>query len=163
MPCNDNICKKHVSNQTNDFIRCEKCKVQHRIPTNGFPPNPSLEAIIKSEIGQLDLGSLHKEANKSCECVENALNEFRVLLNDPCFYTSGKIKVLINSVQLKGEELKLRLDEEINKLIDRLENYESQSKEYLSSNEFKEESDKLESEMKNAQSNLDSWIESLNK
>ena len=44
---------------------------------------------------------------------------------------------LKNSVQLKGEELKLRIDEELKKLIDRLEEYERQSKEFLSSNSEK--------------------------
>ena len=66
------------------------------------------------------------------------------------------------NVQLKGEEIKLITDEEMKKLIDKLEEYERQCKEYLSSNEFKEESKKLESEMEIAQSNLDSWLENLN-
>ena len=163
LPCTDIVCKKHVSIQTKDVIRCEKCGVEHVIPANGFLSVPSIEEIIKSNIVQLDFGSLHKGASKSCESFEDALKEFRLLLNDPCFYTSGKIDPLKNTVQLKGEELKLRIDEEMKKLIGRLEEYENRLKEYLSSNEFKEESDKLESEMKNAQSNLDSWIESLNK
>ena len=163
LPCSDTICKKHVTNQTNDLIRCEKCGIEHSIPTNGFPTLPFLEEIIKSEIGQLDFGSVHKEAKKSCESFEKALKEFEVLLKDPYFYTHGKISELKNIVQLKGEEIKLRIDQEMKKLIDRLEEYERQSKEYLSSNEFKEESNMLESEMKIAQSNLDSWLENLNK
>ena len=65
-------------------------------------------------------------------------------------------------MQLKGEELKLIIDQEVTKYIDGLEEYERQSKEYFSSNEFKEESEKLENERKLAQSNLDSWLESLN-
>ena len=57
-------------------------------------------------------------------------------------------------MQLKGEELKLRIDEEMKKLIDTIEECERLSKEYLSSNKFKEESIKLDSELKIAQSNL---------
>ena len=163
LPCSDSICKKHVTNQSNGVIRCEKCKVEHRIPTNGFPSNPSLEAIIKSEIGQLDFGCHHKEAKKSCESFENALKEVEVLLTDPHFFIHERISELKNTVQLKGEELKLIIDQEMRKLIDRLEEYERQSKEYLSSNEIKEESKKFDNELKIAQSNLDSWLESLNK
>lgn len=66
-------------------------------------------------------------------------------------------------MQLKGEELKLRIDQEMKKFFDRLEEYESQSKDYISSKEFKEELQKLDSELKLARSNLDSWFESLNK
>ena len=163
LPCNDTICKKHVSNQTNNLIRCEKCGVEHQIPTNGFPPIPFLEEIINSEIGQLDFGSVHKEAKKSCKSVENALKEFKVLLKDPYLFTNEKISELKNSVQLKGEELKLLIDEEMKKLIDKLEEYDKKSREYLSSNQLNIETKRLENELKVAQSNLDSWLTSLNK
>ena len=163
LPCTDTICKKHVTNQSNGVIRCEKCEIEHRIPANGFPPNPSLEAIIKSEIATLDLGSVHKEAKKSCESFEKTLREVEMLIKDPFFYTHERISELKNSVQLKGEELKLIIDQEMRKLIYRLEEYDSKTRRFLSSNEFKEESKKFDNELKIAQSNLDSWIESLNK
>ena len=120
LSCNDPICKKHVSNQSNHLIRCEKCGDKHRIPSNGFQPLPFLEEIIKSEIGQLDFGSVHKEAKKSCESVKDSLNELEALLNDPYFFTYERISELKNSVQLKGEELKLKIDQEMKKLLDRL-------------------------------------------
>ena len=131
LPCTDNICKKHVSNQTNGVIRCEKCGVEHQIPAHGFLSVPALEAIIKSEIGHMDFGSVHNETKKSCESIENTLKEFEVLLKDPFVFTHEKISELKNSVQLKGEELKLRIDEEMKILLDKLEEYERQSKEYL--------------------------------
>ena len=163
LPCSCNICYKHVTNKTSDLIQCEKCEVEHRIPTNGFHANKALQVIIETEIANLDFGSVHKEAKKSCELIENALKEFELLIKDPFFYTYERISELKNIVQLKGEELKLRIDEEMQKYIDRLEEYERQSKEYLSSNEFKVESQKLENQLKVSQSNLNSWIECLNK
>jgi hypothetical protein len=163
LPCTDPICKKHVLNQSNGVVQCGKCGVEHLIPANGFLPVPFLEAIIKSDIGHLDFGSVHKEAKKSCESFEIALKEFEVLLKDPYDYTHERLSDLKYSVHLKGEELKLIIDQEMKKLFDRLEECERQSKEYLSSNEFRVESQKFENELKLAQSNLDSWIESLNK
>jgi hypothetical protein len=44
--------------------------------------------------------------------------------------------------------LKLRIDQEMKIILDKLDEYERQSKEYLSSNEFKVESQKLENELK---------------
>ena len=132
LPCSCNICKKHVSDHSMDLIRCEICGVEHRIPTNGFHPNKSLQMIIKTEIANLDFGSVHKEAKKSCELIENALKEFELLIKDPFFYTYERISELKNTIQLKGEELKLIIDQEMKRLIDRLEEYERQSKEYLS-------------------------------
>ena len=163
LPCTDTVCKKHVSNKTNDIIRCEICGVEHRIPSNGFHANKALKEIIETEIANLDFGSVHKEAKKSCESLEKALKQLEVLLKDPFFYSCQKISELKNSVQLKGEELKLIIDQEMTKLISRLEEYERQSKEYLSSKEFKEESNRFDSEMKIDQSNLDSWLKSLNR
>ena len=142
---------------------CEKCGVEHQIPAHGFQPLPFLEAIIKSEIAYLDFGSVYNDAKKSCESFENTLKEFEVLLKDPYVYTHERISELKNSVQLKGEELKLIIDQEMKKLFDRIDDYQRQSKEYLSSNEFKVESQKFENELKSSQSNLDSWVESLNK
>ena len=162
LPCTDNICKKHVSEQTNGVIRCEKCGDENQIPNNGFQPNILLQLIIESGIVNLDFGNVYKEAKKSCESFGDSLKEFEVLHKDPQFLTYEKISELKNKVQLKREELKLIIDQEAKKLIDKLEEYERQCKEYLSSNEFIEESKRLESEMEIAQSNLDSWLENLN-
>jgi hypothetical protein len=163
LPCSCNICNKHVINQNKDLIRCEKCGVEHQIPTNSFHANNALQMLIKAEIAKLDFGSGHKSAKKSCESVEETFNELKLLLRDPGLYTHEKISELKNIVQLKGQELKLRIDEEMKKLMDRFDEYERESRRYLSTNEFKEESKKLEDELKTTQSNLDSWLECLNK
>ena len=164
LPCNDIVCEKHVSNQINDdFFKCEKCGIDHRIPTNGFQPVIALQEIIDSQIGNLDFGSVHKEAKRSCESFEEALKEFKVLLKDPYVFAHEIISELKNSVQLKGEELKLRIDQETKRFIDELEEYESESKDYILTNEFSEKSKMLENELELAQSNLDSWLESLSK
>ena len=162
LPCNDTVCKKHVTSQIkDDHFKCDKCGDEHRIPANGFQPLPFLEELIKLGIDRLDFGSVHSNAKKSCASFEELLKEIEVHLKDPFFHAHERISELKNSVQLKGEELKLLIDQEMKKLIDRLDECERQSKDYLSSNEFKEESIKLETELKSAQSNLVSWLESL--
>lgn len=164
LPCNHTICEKHVTSQIrDDHFKCDKCGVEHRVPANGFQPLPFLEELIEIGITDLDFGTVHNEARKSCESFEELLNEIEAILKDPFIYPHERISELKNSVQLKGEELKLRIDEETEKLINRLDEYERQSKENLSSNEFKEESVKLKSELNAAQSNLVSWLASLNK
>ena len=59
LPCSCNICNKHVSNQTNGVITCQKCGIEHQIPANGFQPNSALKVIIEAEIANLDFGSVH--------------------------------------------------------------------------------------------------------
>ena len=120
---------------------------------------------LQADIANLDLGNeeANKEAKKSCESFQEALKDLESLLKDPYSSSHERIIELKNIVKLKGEDLKLIIDREMNKLVDRLEEHERQSKEYLSSNEFKVESKKLDSELKLAQSNLNAWLESLNK
>ena len=162
LPCNDTVCKKHVTSQIkDDHFKCDKCGVEHRVPANGFQLLPFLEELIKIGIANFDYGSVHEEAKKSCETFEEFLKDMEAILKDPFVIAHERISELKNSVQLKGEELKLIIDQEMKKLIDRLDECERQSKEYLSSNEFKVESEKLETELKSAHSSLDSWFASL--
>ena len=164
LPCNDTVCKKHVTNQIkDDHFKCDRCGIEHRVPANGFQSLPFLEELIKVGIARINFGSVHTEAKKSCESFEELLKEIEILLKDPFAHPHERISELKNSVQLKGEELKLIIDQEMKKLIDRLDEYERQSKEYSSSNEIKAESEKLKNELKAAQSNLDSWLDCINK
>ena len=78
LPCSYNICKKHVSNQINNFIQCEKCGAEHQIPTNGFLANNVLKEIIESELAYLDFGRVYNAAKKSCEPFEEILDDLQV-------------------------------------------------------------------------------------
>lgn len=162
LPCSDSICKKHT-NQNQESVICHKCGIEHKIPKGGFPANKALAEIIETEIEKLDFGKTHHQAKESCKLFENELKELEVTLKDPSHYTDQKINDLKNKVQLKGEKLKLRIDQEMDKLFEALKEYERQSKTFLSTNEYKNETAKLSNELKISQSNLDSWIEILNK
>ena len=154
LPCYDTVCEKHVSNHTREVIKCGKCGVEHRIPINGFQPNLALREQIEVGIAHLDFGSVHNKAKKSCESFEEFLKDIEAILKDPFVHAHERISELKNSVQLKGEELKLIIDQEMKTLFEILDDYETQSKEYLSSNEYKVESEKFETELKSVHSNL---------
>lgn len=159
LPCSDSMCKKHI-NPNEQSIKCQKCGVEHQIPKEGFPFN---KGLAEAEIAKLDFGKTHNKAKKSCKSVENVLNEVELTLRDPNNYTHQKISDLRNTVQLKGDALKLRIDQEMQKLFDMLDEYERQCKGLLSTNEYKNENVKINNELKAVHSNLDSWIETLNK
>ena len=163
LPCSDSICKKHTNQSNQESVICHKCGIEHKIPKDGFPPNKALAEIIEAELEKLDFGKTHHQAKESCKLFENELKELEVTLNDPSHYTKQKINDLKNIVQLKGEELKLRIDQEMDKLFGTLEEYERQCKTFLSTNEYQNETAKLSNELKISQSNLDSWIEILDK
>ena len=164
LPCSDSICKKHIDSDSNKLsISCEKCGVNYAIPENGFPFNKGLAQIIEAEISNLDFGKVHSQAKEACKTFEDVLIEVEVLLKDPYNYTHDVIGDLKNTVQLKGEELKQRIDQEMVKLFDALDQYEKECKEFLSSDEYKDRTDKIDGELKSVQSDLDSWKEHLNK
>ena len=152
-----------MSNHTKEVIKCEKCGVEHRIPTKGFQPILALRKQIEIGIANFDLGSVHTETKKSCESFVQLLKQIEVVLTYPFVIAHERISELKNSVQLKGEELKLIIDQKMKKLIDRLDEYERQRDNLRSiypqmSLKYNQ---KLEIELKSAYSNLDSWLTSL--
>lgn len=165
LPCFDSICKKHVNQSENSTIRCEKCGCEHNIPKDGFPTNKALAEIIESEIAEIDYGQDHNNAKKSCQLLADAIKDYKAILQDPSNFTRETIEELKKSTELKRDELKQRIDEEANKCIALLDNYEKGCNDYLESNEDQLENrfGELESEIENLQSDLDSWLEILNR
>ena len=50
LSCGHSICKHHAHQTTSDnMIKCGKCRRDHLIPSDGFPNNESLAAIIDSQ------------------------------------------------------------------------------------------------------------------
>lgn len=126
LPCNHSICKKHLNKRNiGKKLICAKCGIDHEIPANGFPLNEALCEIIDAQISSIDFGSIHKEAAESLDrltrekkCVEN-------LLSDPYSYVDYEIGQLKNQVHLKREQLKLKIDEEADKLLGKLDDYQT--------------------------------------
>ena len=112
-----------------ESIRCGKCASEFTIPEgDGFLRNESLAEIISAELDQLDFGRVHDEAKRSCEELDHYLREIECSLTDPLNYIHESISDLKNKVQLKGEELKLEIDEKMEKLLNRLDTYENECK-----------------------------------
>lgn len=157
LPCSHSICKKHCEQST----KCFKCGSDHEIPKDGFPSFKALAKIIATNIDKLDFGDVHKNAKKSCESFEELLKEIENLLKDPFHLTHERISDLKNTVQLKGEEIRLMIDQKIKDMLETLDDYERQCKDYLTTNEYATVSSKFD--LESAQHQLNKWIETLNK
>ena len=67
-------------------------------------------------------------------------------------------------MQLKGEELKLKIDDEMKKLFDRLDEYVNECKKSIDANQIdSKEKLVLDEELRKGQSDLDSWFKDLDK
>lgn len=95
----------------------------------GFSPNKAFAMVLNTRIGELNIGEQYNRAqNESFKRMENALRDLRVSLNDPDYTISEPIESLKRRAELKREELKLKIDEEVGMLVDQLDAYENQCK-----------------------------------
>lgn len=168
LPCHHSICKRHVMTEQSETptttIRCCKCGEDHRIPEKSgeFPVSEALAEILAANVDKLDFGTVHKEAKKSCQLLEDLLTEIKPLTKDPYNFIHESIENLRNIVQLKEEEIKLRIDQEVKFIFAELDDFEKECKSNVYCSSYQIESQKFESQMEKAQSELNSLIESLN-
>lgn len=160
LPCGHSICQIHVNQ--NKSIYCNKCGLEHQIPEKGgFPVVEALASIIESKIASLDFGNNHKDAKESCTKLADLINRIDAILNDPCHFTFEEINDLKNEVHIKGELLKVKIDEEMNALLDKLEEYKQTCKNYLKTDQFSADSNKLDQDSKSAKFELNKCLSIL--
>ena len=137
LPCNHSLCRKHLSKKNiGDKLRCAKCGINHEIPTNGFPINEALFEIIEAQISLIDFGSDHKEAVESLNRLTQAKQDVENLLNNPFSYACEEINQLKKQVRFKSEQLKLKIDEEAQKLLTKLNDCQSRCENSLTTDSY---------------------------
>lgn len=95
----------------------------------GFSPNKAFALVLNTRIAELNMGEEYNRArNESFKRVDSALRDLRVSLSDPDYTISEPIESMKRRAELKREELKLRIDEEVGRLVDQLNAYENQCK-----------------------------------
>ena len=144
--CGHSVCKHHTqtNNPENVFnllnqnkITCGKCLKEHTIPSEGFPQNESLIEILAAQIHKIDLGKMHKKAKQDCETIESLVNETEAVLADPTCLTMEEIDTMKNSIFLRREELKLKIDKETDKLITKIDDFLERTKNSVNKKEYK--------------------------
>jgi hypothetical protein len=161
LPCGHSICKKH-STGVKETVICNTCEIEHELPKNGsFPLNLGLAKIIDSQIGSLDLGKEHKEAKKTCKKLEDLLKKFEDTLNDPYNFTHEAIEYLKSVVQLKGEEMKMEIDEKMNRCIKKLDDYKINCKSSFKAKEYLKESERFRQVKNSCRKQLNEWLDIL--
>lgn len=91
------------------------------IPVGGFSPNKAFALVLNTRIAELDIGQEQNRArNESFKRVQKTLSELKLSLTDPDFIIVEPIEELKRRVELKKEELVLKIEEEAGTLIDEL-------------------------------------------
>ena len=163
LPCGHSICKGHVNkaseeNMTNQ-IHCAKCNEFFEIPVNGFPRNRAVEDLLEKNIEKIDLGEEHKSAFDKCSLFNDLLERFKKIKNDPDTRINEEISELKNQVDIRREEMKLKIDKESLEMIEKLDEFEKDCK--LKAVSLKSDS-KLNEKFETWKNSLKEWQQSLN-
>ena len=122
----------------------------HTIPKEGLPDNEPLAVIIASKIYDINLGEAHEKAKKDCESFESLVKRLDLILDDPSFEMFEEISGMKNEVDLKREELKFRIDQNADKLVNKLDNYLEKFNAQLKNEQFQKNFNDLEEKKKSA-------------
>lgn len=163
LPCGHSICKHHAEkNYAQKQINCLKCGRYHTLTKDGLPENESLTEIIATQVHAIDLGEAYKFAKKNFENFEDFIKHVDLVLADPSFQTCEEIDYMKNKVLLKREELKLQIDQETDKLINKFDSYLVKFKEKLKSKAFKKKSNHLSDKKRSATAKMDDFKNRFN-
>jgi hypothetical protein len=157
LPCGCSICEKHTINVDRP-IHCCSCKIDHLLPTNGkFPPNKALSSILVTQIGTKNFGQKLADAKKSCSQLEELLASIEDILTDPYNFTYDVIRGLMDVVQSKGDDIKLEIDNQIDRILSKLEEYHEKCKINLNSNDYLARSNEIRVQKEDARKLLAEW------
>lgn len=173
LPCGELICDKHVNKKITHFY-CLECDLDHPfLYPGGFFRVKALEKILSTKIDKCDFSGEYSRAYKSCKNLEQALFEFDKFRSDPYNHIYEAIIEIRNEVELKRETIKLEtttatasadgeVDEKAEALINEINEFESECKANLESNEFKEKKTKLDQVINVMKQDLSQWLNELN-
>lgn len=125
LPCGHMICQSHTQ-VTDEQIICSQCGIRHQ--NKEFKVNEAVAVLIQAQLCKFDFGQQHKDTSKSCNDLKRQLDKNDAMVNDLDYLIHESINELKNRVTLKSEQLKLRIDEITQELIDELDEYERRCK-----------------------------------
>lgn len=125
LPCGHMICQSHTTEDRKQ-ITCSDC--QKQFPNKEFTVAKAVLEILEANLTSFDFGKQHNESMKSCEELKKKLDQNDSILNDLDFYIHESISELRNRVLLKSEQLKKKVDDITQELLNHLDEYENKCK-----------------------------------
>jgi hypothetical protein len=101
------------------------------------------------------------EAKKSCENFDDLLTKIELILQDPYNFTYELINNLKNEVQLKGEEAIFKINENMNRVISKLDDYNIECKNGLKETGYVGRAEILRLDKETGRRELKKWMETL--
>jgi hypothetical protein len=136
--CNVTVCESHVNdevktNKKRKLFKCALCDTSHEMSNKKFAPNKTVEQLLEMEVikeveigKEKNLGAVYDETNKEIENLEMSFQKINDLIKDPKSVIYEHISSLKNSIDLRKENLKERIDAICGEMIQKLENYQQE-------------------------------------
>ena len=116
LPCGYSVCKRHLdrllkntSKEINKF-ECELCKENHYISRKGFSINKRIQNALDIKFNTLKLNPVYEECKKKINDAKNNIEKIENLEKDPENFILKYFEELKKQVDLRRENLKLKLD-----------------------------------------------------
>jgi hypothetical protein len=129
LPCYKLVCSKHLidDKNSNSIFKCIFCNKDHNINLRDLPINEEIQELVNSRTKYLNLdlvkfGLNNKLARDSCELLDAALNEAKLLSNDPANYVHEYFSNLKNKIDQTKEDyiqtIEIKHEEIINQVLE---------------------------------------------
>ena len=159
--CNVTICEHHIqdnltTNRKRRLFTCSLCEATHHMTNNKkFAPNKTIENLLEIEIvEEFDFGEIFSQTYDEINNLESSSQKINYLIKDPKNYIFKKISKLKRDVDLRREELKVKIDEISNEMIEKLNSFQQEC--YYNIDKIKIE-EKTKDLVKEIESDLDVW------
>jgi hypothetical protein len=126
LPCGETICSLcETSIQVNDqMFECLVCKDKHDMPKNGFIINKSLSKILAIELTNVSRGEAYNSLMKLLDEIQKKLNLLKLGINNGTDFVKEHCMNLRSDVQLKAEEVILKVNDISTIIIEKIDEYE---------------------------------------
>jgi hypothetical protein len=104
----------------NKKFSCNFCNEKHTLKENKVSANKSSKKKLKTNIDILNRTAVFKNAKMSFDIFNSKLDSLDLLNKDPVFFIEQHFSDLINDIDLRREDLKLRIDHFCDKIIEDL-------------------------------------------
>lgn len=121
--CGNTICKRHLDYQLNDkssdgnSIKCMLCHKKHTVPEEGFVVNKLIQNALHIKFNTLKLNPVYDECKKEIEASRERVAKIETMKNDPEIYIYEYFEEIKRKVDLRREDLKLKIDDYSNDII----------------------------------------------
>lgn len=134
--CGVSVCLEHVENLKNSTYLCKCCWENHSIDNKSTNVNKALEMLIEANIGSINLGSGYKRSFESGRELDRVINDMEALVKDSRYFINQTIGILRNQIGLIRLNYKLKIDSMADEIVEKLNSYEEECKNYLHSNDY---------------------------